>query len=159
MTAPRREVGCAIAFDFLEPSVLALQIAPPTVLSEELTVVGADPPRLVTASDGGRTHVIEGGAGPVTVNYTASTAPIVTPRSVDAFDEDVLVARPPEPVLPVGRDGRVRDARTRRRSSDADDLADHVASWVFERTAYDAFVSGPSDTAVDTLLAGPRRVP
>ncbi len=33
VTAPRREVGCALAFEFLEPSVLALQVAPPTVLT------------------------------------------------------------------------------------------------------------------------------
>jgi len=153
VNAPRREVGCAIAFEFLEPSVLALQVAPPTVLTEELTVVGAGAPIVLTAANGGRTHVIEGGPGSVSVNYTASTAPLVEPRVVDAFEEEVLVARRQSRYCPSDEIAEFA-ARELAEFLDADDLADHVASWVFERTAYDPFVSGPSDTAVDTLLAG-----
>lgn len=154
MNSPRRDVGCALAFDFLEPSVLALQVAPPTVLAEELTVVGAGPPVVLIGANGGRTHVIEAGAGPVTVNYTASTAPLdVVARPVHAFDEDVLVARRQSRYCPSDAMAAFA-ARELIDVLEADDLADHVASWVFERTAYDLFVSGPTDTAVDTLLAG-----
>ena len=154
MNAPRRDVGCALRFEFLEPSVLALQVAPPTVLHEELTVVGAPPPIVITGPNGGRTHVIEAGEGPVTVNYTASTAPDAGDRHpVDRFDEDVLIARRQSRYCPSDA---MAEFATRELVDflDADDLADRIASWVFERTAYDAFVSGPSDTAVDTLLAG-----
>jgi transglutaminase-like putative cysteine protease len=133
--------------------VLALQVAPPTVLSEEITVVGAPPPRCLTAANGGRTHIIEGDAGPVNVNYTASTAPIAIPQMADAFDEDVLIARRQSRYCPSDQ---MAEFATRELGAldDGEDVADRVASWVFERIAYDAFVSGPSDTAVDTLLAG-----
>ncbi len=152
MTAPRREVGCALAFDFLEPSVLALQIAPPSVLHEELTVVGASAPEEVVLS-GGRTHIIRGDAGPVSVRYSTSVVPDSTSASVGEFAEDVLVARRQSRYCPS--DAMAEFAtREMGRFLGADDLADRVASWVFERTAYDLFVSGPSDTAVDTLLAG-----
>lgn len=153
MTAPRRNVGCALAFDFLVPSVLALQIAPPTVLTENMTVVGAEPPRVLTAADGVRTHVIASGPGTVQVNYTASTAPVFSPGPVDQFDEDVLVARRQSRYCPSDAMAEFA-ARELAAHRDAPDLAEHVASWVFERTAYDSFASGPTDTAVDTLLAG-----
>ncbi len=154
MDAPRRDIGCALAFEFLEPSVLALQVAPPTVLNEELSVVGAEPPVVLTASNGGRTHIIEGGPGPVTVNYTASTAPLVVAgQTMTRFDEAVLIARRQSRYCPSDA---MAEFATRELTDflDAPDLADRVASWVFERTAYDLFVSGPTDTAVDTLLAG-----
>ncbi len=153
MTAPRREVGCALAFEFLEPSVLALQVAPPTVLSEQLSVVGAGAPTVVTAADGRRTHIIEAGPGPVSVNYTASSSPQATRQAVGAFDETVLVGRRQSRYCPSDEMAEFA-ARELVDFLGADDLADHVASWVFERTAYDPLVSGPSDTAVDTLLAG-----
>lgn len=151
--APRRDVGCALTFDFLEPSVLALQVAPPSVLGEELTIVGAGEATVLTAADGGRTHIIEGRPGHVSVNYTASVAPDGRQPFVDAFDEDVLVARRQSRYCPSDAMAEFA-ARELAGFRGADDLADRVASWVFERTAYDAFVSGPSDTAVDTLLAG-----
>ena len=153
MDAPRREVGCALTFQFLEPSVLALQVAPPTVLTEELTVVGAGPPRCLIGGNGGRTHIVEGGIGLVSVNYTASTAPIAIPQTCGPFDEDVLVARRQSRYCPSDQ---MAEFATRELGdfADAEDVADRVASWVFERIAYDAFVSGPSDTAIDTLLAG-----
>lgn len=150
--APRREVGCALAFEFLEPSVLALQIAPPTVLTEGLTVVGAPEPIVVTSATGARTHIIESDGGPVRVNYTATTAPIGVPFA-DRFSEEVLVAGRQSRYCPSDE---MAEYATREMSAylDADDLADRIASWVFERTAYDGGVSGPGDTAVDTLLAG-----
>src|SRR5207244_461770 len=152
VTAPRRNVGCALAFEFLEPSVLALQVAPPDVIDEALTVVGAPEPRVLTAANGGRSHVIEAASGRVTVNYTASTAPVAAARRVDALDEEVLVARRQSRYCPSDEMAEFA-ARELEGLLDTEDLADHVASWVFERTAYEA-VSGPSDTAVDTLLAG-----
>jgi transglutaminase-like putative cysteine protease len=152
VSAPRLDVGCALAFDFLEPSVLALQVAPPNVLHEEFTVVGASAPQEVVLS-GGRTHVIRGDAGPVTVRYSGSAAPVPSSAAVGDFDENVLVARRQSRYCPSDE---MAEFATRELAAflDADDLADRVASWVFERTAYDIFVSGPSDTAVDTLLAG-----
>jgi transglutaminase-like putative cysteine protease len=132
--------------------VLALQVAPPTVLDEELTVVGAGAPEEVVLS-GGRTHVIRGEAGPVTIRYSATVAPIPSGALVGDFDEGVLVSRRQSRYCPSDAMAEFA-ARELAGFLDADDLADRVASWVFERTAYDLFVSGPSDTAVDTLLAG-----
>lgn len=151
--APKREVGCDFAFEFLEPSVLALQIAPPTVLTEVLTVVGAPEPVLVTAANGGRSHIIESGAGTVRVNYTATCAPTGF-HAAELFSEEVLIAGRQSRYCPSDE---MAEFATREMSAHLDDadLADQVASWVFERTAYDlSGISGPSDTAVDTLLAG-----
>jgi transglutaminase-like putative cysteine protease len=153
IAAPRRDVGCALAFDFLQPSVLALQVAPPVVLTEEITVVGAPAPVVLTASNGVRTHVIEAGPGPVSVNYSASAAPDSTPTNVAALDEDVLIARRQSRYCPSDEMAEFAARELVGHPRD-DDLPDRVASWVFERIAYDPFVSGPSDTAVDTLLAG-----
>lgn len=153
MSTPRRDVGCALAFDFLQPSVLALQVAPTSVLAEEITVVGAPPPRLLVERNGTRTFVIDGGPGPVSVHYSASAAPVDGHSTVDAFDEAVLVARRQSRYCPSDQMAEFA-MRELGASVGADDLADRVASWVFERIAYDLFVSGPSDGAVDTLLAG-----
>lgn len=153
MSPARRDVGCALTFEFRQPSVLALQIAPPVVLHEELTVVGAGAPRVVVAPNGSRSHVIEGDVGVVSVNYTAAAAPVAGTEPVDAFDDDVLVARRQSRYCPSDQ---MADFALRELGEflGAADLAEHVASWVFERTAYDLFVSGPSDSAIDTLLAG-----
>ncbi|HUR78818.1 MAG TPA: transglutaminase domain-containing protein [Acidimicrobiales bacterium] len=153
MTPARREVGCALGFTFLEPSVLALQIAPTVVLAEELTVVGAPPPEEVLLSSG-RSHVIRAEAGPVSVRYSARVSEAAAgPAVVDEFDEAVLVARRQSRYCPSDAMAEFAN-RELAGFVDADDVADRVASWVFERIAYDPFVSGPSDTAVDTLLAG-----
>jgi transglutaminase-like putative cysteine protease len=148
----RRDVGCALSFEFLESSVLALQVAPTDVLHEELTVVGASAPQEVVLSSG-RTHIIRGGAGPVAVRYSATVAPATPVEVVGEFAEAVLVARRQSRYCPSDQMAEFA-VRELDGFVDADDLADRVASWVFERTAYDAFVSGPGDTAVDTLLAG-----
>ena len=153
MTTPKREVGCALVFKFLEPSVLALQIAPQSVLSEGLTVIGAAEPVVVIGADGGRTHVIESGAGEVRVNYTATCAPSRF-QGAPLFSEEVLVAGRQSRYCPSDEMAEFATRELSRHIDDAD-LADRVASWVFERTAYDlSGISGPSDTAVDTLLAG-----
>lgn len=152
-SSPRREVGCDLTFEFLEPSVLALQIAPPTVLTENLTVVGAPAPMVLVEASGERTHVVASDAGTVRVNYTATCAPVGV-QSSPLVSEAVLVAGRQSRYCPSDEMAEFA-ARELSGHLDDEDLADHVASWVFERTAYDlSGVSGPSDTAVDTLLAG-----
>lgn len=152
MTATRREVGCALAFNFLEPSVLALQIAPPLVDSETLTITGTvGEPFVAIAANGGRTHIIEAPVGRVDVTYQAVCAPSGT-RVAHRFDDEVLVAGRQSRYCPSDQ---MAEYATREFFPDleADDLAERIASWVFERIAYEP-ISGPSDSALDTLLAG-----
>lgn len=151
MSATRREVGCTLAFNFLEPSVLALQLAPPVVQSESLRIIGASEPFVAIAANGGRTHIIEAPAGRVDVSYEAECSPHGT-RVAQRFDDEVLVAGRQSRYCPSDQ---MADYALREFSADlgADDLADRIATWVFERIAYEP-VSGPSDSALDTLLAG-----
>lgn len=148
MPSARRNVGCALEFNFVEPSVLALQIAPPTVESEEFAVDGADEPVLAVGPNGGRTHILRAAGGTVTVRYRATTDPVVATTAIAEFDDDVLVARRQSRYCPSD----VMADFARRELGPAPS-ADDAAAWVFERLAYE-LVSTVSDSAIDTLLAG-----
>ena len=152
MPAPRRNVGCALVFDFLEPSVLALQIAPTRVEAETITVVGAGEAQLVAGAFGGRVFIVHGERGAVSVRYSA-TCVAEPPEPASLFDDAVLTMLRQSRYCPsdlvvefaVAEFGALR-------GSDA--LVDAIASWVFERIAYASGSSGPTDSAIDTLLAG-----
>ena len=79
----QRDVGSTLAFNFLVPSVIAVQVAAAATgngeLSEELSVVwgpDAEPVPVIEAAgpNHGRVHIIEAEAGPVTIRYSASTS-------------------------------------------------------------------------------------
>ena len=152
IVTPRRQVGCALVFEFLEPSVLALQVAASDVIAEEITVVGAPEPRIVGAAYGGRTHIITADAGEVSMRYSAScvTSP---PAPAAFFDDEVLSMLRQSRYCPSDMVGEYAIAEFAA-ARDTEDLVDVIASWVFERIAYESGVSGPTDSAVDTLLAG-----
>lgn len=152
MAAPRH-IGCELGFEVLGPSVLALQVAPPVVLTEALVVDGAEVLTAVRGPNGGRTHVLRCEPGTVTIGYRASADPVLVQQRVGTFDEDVLIARRQSRYCPSDE---MAGFATREFANDldADDLSDRIAAWVFDRLTYDGSVSGPSDTAIDTLLVG-----
>ena len=160
-----RAVGCHFAFDVADGGVtLVLQVAPSAgwaVEDEHFDVVldGAPVPGPVTevvGAHGTRVHVVSAGAGALTVGYRATTRPASAPADrgpADAIDGDALEHlrqsryAPSDELLgfAVSELGAVRDE---------EDPSGAVASWVFERFAYTEGSSGPTDTAIDTLLSG-----
>jgi transglutaminase-like putative cysteine protease len=153
MPAPRRNVGCSLAFEFLEPSVLALQVAPTVVLAETLTVVGAPEPVVVATTHGGRAAIITGEPGTISVRYSATCASEAAAAATTFFDDAVLTMLRQSRYCPS--DLVVGLAMSEFGALRGDDgVVDAIASWVFERITYESGSSGPTDSAVDTLLTG-----
>jgi transglutaminase-like putative cysteine protease len=164
-----RQVGCSLTFEVTQDAVLALQIAPAATTGElveeqlRITVEGrpvAPPIPELGADRGGRIHVAAVTPGTVTIDYSATLA---ARRSLS----------PPRTGLASfgGLEGVVALRQSRYCASDAlagyaaaefgsptdatpTEIAQRVASWVFERLAYAPGSSGPLDTALDTLASG-----
>ncbi len=160
-----------MSFDVADHAVLALQIAPATTAGElleerlDVSVDGgplSDPVVELRAELGGRTHVVRAGAGHLRIAYSAtirapeqplppSTTPTIAADGVE-FDADAIVALRQSRYCPS-------DALTGFASVELAAIppgphrSRAIASWVFERLAYELGASGPLDTAVDTLLA------
>jgi transglutaminase-like putative cysteine protease len=162
-------VGCELTFEVSPGVVLALQVAPATsagdVLDEELDVtldrrpIG-EPVVEVAVDHGGRTHLVRGGPGRLHVAYGATIrrpeppAAAAFSRDVDAdthYDADAIIALRQSRYCPS--DALAGFAAAELAGVDrGPDLARSIASWVFERFAYQLGSSGPLDTAVDSLL-------
>jgi len=164
----RRDVGSTLAFNFLVPSVIAVQVAAAATgdgeLTEELSVVwgeDAAPLPVIEAAgpNHGRVHIIEAEAGPVTIRYSASTsasaviAPVPERSTPSMYDDEVITGLrqsrycPSDMMLGFAQAELGAFAGTEK-------TAAAVASWVFERIIYQPGSSGPTDTAIDTLLSG-----
>ena len=168
-SSARREVGTTLVFNFLVPSVVALQIAPAHngrgALDEQLFVTRGDagvgddgepvPVQFAFGPNNTRVHIIEAPVGPVSVNYSATLTPApdswAAVTSSSAYDDDVISALrqsrycPSDLLIPLARAELNEFLGT-------DGIALAAASWVFERIAYLGGSSGPTDNAVDTLL-------
>lgn len=173
-------MGCALTFDVSGGLVLALQVAPAStagrVIDERLdvTVDGRpldEPVAELAADHGGRTHVVRAGPGTLAIAYDAT---IEAPAGSAAPPEPAAPAAPPRPAAGAADVGELDAAaivalrQSRYCPSDSlagfaavelaaldrgPDRARSIASWVFERLAYELGVSRPIDTAVDSLLA------
>ena len=155
-----RRVGCELAFDVLERSLLAFQIAPATtagtLLEEPFEMFGAE----VAAEHGGRVHLVQVQPGEFKVVYSAvvrsvPAAPPTPPAGDILARQDAIVALRQSRYCPSD----ALSAYASREFADHLDtetgwLAGQVASWVFERIEYVGGSSGPLDTAVNTLLSG-----
>lgn len=176
-TAPstaRRQVACELGFEVGEGGVtMLLQVAPAVgagVVDELLTFVldgePIEPPvRELVGAHGTRLHVARVAQGQVSIAYQAS----VQPAPVEAQEVEA-----PEAEAPQVDDVADLDALVYLRQSrycPSDEIAGFawselghlpvdverpraVADWVHRRLAYEGGASGPTDTAVDTLLAG-----
>jgi len=161
------DVGCHLELDVIDPSVIALQVAPSgaagVIGTERLEIVdgnGRSPSSVVEVgmAHGGRVHVVTADAGPLTVEYAATIDSRVPVGASDAtpFEHgaDAIEALRQSRYCPSDAlEGYVhvefgpRDAPPYERA-----LA--VASWVFERLHYVSGASDALDTAVDTLVSG-----
>ena len=163
-----RHVSCRLGFELAAPAVLGLQVAAASLAgdigSEHLEVTvdrasGAIPIDVITTTGGGRTHVVRAPAGSLEVRYEATVATgarVLTEVAADVrgtvFDDETIAALRQSRYCPsdtlAGFAG-VEFAGVERGPG----LGAAIASWVFERLAYEPGSSGPLDTAVDTLVA------
>jgi transglutaminase-like putative cysteine protease len=155
------QVGCALAFEVEEPATLALQVAvaraATLILDEEIQVSVDGSPftgtvREPTGDHGSRFHVLDAPRGAVTIAYTAAITG-TPPDPVAATELELLAYLRPSRYCPsdrlvgwatgeFGHLGRGHDA------------VQTITDWIARRTAYVFGSSGPTDGAVDTLMAG-----
>jgi transglutaminase-like putative cysteine protease len=164
---PVRYVSCRLEFQLDEPSVLAMQVAaagqPGDVTDERLFVtsngvIADDTPEFPTTS-GGRTHVVHAEPGALEVQYFATIItrsavelPAAEPATSPVYDDQTVSALRQSRYCPsdaLAGYAAVEFAEVRHGPR----LPQAIASWVFERMAYEAGASGPLDTAIDTLVA------
>ena len=155
----RSEVGCALAFEIADHVVLALQVAAASTAG--VFEVDQFDARLnghsirvdeVEVEHGGRVHVVDCGAGDLTVDYRAVVRRTAPSEPVPTIGERLYAVRPsrycPSDLL---------EAFAEAELNMPDDPADRgrlIGDWVHGRLRYEPGASGPFDTAVDTLLAG-----
>ena len=154
-------LGSTLTFEVDEPATLALQVAvaraATLTLDERLQVTVDGAPlagtiRELTGEHGSRFHVVEAPRGEVTITYTAAVSGSA-PDPVAATELELLAYLRPSRYCPsdrlvgwatgeFGHLGRGHDA------------VRAITDWVALRTAYVLGSSGPTDSAIDTLMAG-----
>ena len=163
---PVCHVGCELVLDAGSDGVtLLLQVAPARhraeVRHESLGLEHGGQPleAIVTevpAPHGGRHHVVTVPEGEVRITYQAEVQalPDADDRGpADAIDADAHTYLRQSRYCPSDR--LLGWATTELRDLPADpERPTAIASWVFERIAYELGASGPLDSAVDTLLTG-----
>lgn len=163
-----RHVSCELRFDVSETAVLALQVAAAAsadaIHYEHLEVLLDGAPALVptTVIPSGpreRTHVVSVGRGHLEVRYAAT---IAAPAVHLAWGDDVPIAHiVDDETIAALRQSRYCPSDVLVGFAAAEfqavppgpGRAAAIASWVFERLAYEPGSSGPGDTAIDTLVA------
>jgi transglutaminase-like putative cysteine protease len=163
------QVGCRLVLDVLEPSAIALQVAPAgtsgAIATERLEITdpaGRPPVSVVEVgvAHAGRIHVVTADPGTITVDYDATfTAwdPIdpngELPPGWDTGAEAIEGLRQSRYCPSDALEGYVH-VEFGNRDAPAYDRALEIASWVFERLHYVSGASDALDTAVDTLVSG-----
>lgn len=149
----RRTVSAEIALRVDEPARLAFIVAVAGATSAErlqLTAAGrsVDPVELTDAA-GSRLHVVDAPAGPLALSYSAE----VDGRHPAATVQDVDLLTYLRPSRYCESDTLGATAAAEFAGLDGIALLDAVSSWVGTRLAYVPGSSGPTDGAVQTLLA------
>lgn len=164
----RRHVACWLTFETDAEASIALQVAvAPSagVLVQERLVLTIDDRPVAPAAElvgelGGRIHVVEPGAGTLRLTYEATLDPATAPSSATSpAGGSPELARDPRAIAALHPSAYCRSdllagfaAAELGALREQPDLPQAVASWVFERLAYEPGASGPLDSAVHTLL-------
>ena len=153
----QREVSSTIRLDVLERAHLVLQVAPARQPGLELTeslVVELDgvaqDVREVADVHRGRVHLMDVDPGRLEIRYTGSVHGQAEPIGTEPLDPEVYLR--PSRYAESDRLGAMAAAEFGGLSDPVDLLAG-VSSWVGERLVYVPGSSGPTDGAVDTMLA------
>ena len=157
MDEMRRHVEAHLVVHVDEPATLALEItvadAAPARTDETLSIT-LDGRRVPAAEHpataGGRVHELHVAPGRLLIDYTADVLGRATPARVTASDR--LAYLRPSRYAESDRLEAVARAEFGGVHGDRD-LLDAISSWVGSRLAYVPGSSGPTDGAVDTLLA------
>ena len=161
-----RHVASELGFAAADEVVLALALAPARTAGELVRErlearsdgAGAVPEVWELAgADGGRTHVVRAPPGELSIVYEATIrpAPAAPPPlgSAEDFDLEAVVGLRQSRFCPS--DALIGFAAAEFADLEPGaDVGRAVASWVFERLAYEPGGSGPLDGAVETLLSG-----
>lgn len=162
MTTPtspdRREVRSRLDLSVTEPATLALQVAVADEdgreVEERLSVESDGRPvqvRELHGPHGARLHVVSAPVGRLVVDYAASVSGHATGPATDELE--LLTYLRPSRYSESDRLAAIAD-REFRGLGDPRALLAGVSSWVGARLFYVPGSSGPTDGAVDTLLAG-----
>jgi transglutaminase-like putative cysteine protease len=154
MAERARRVGSSLFFELDGPSTLHLQIAVARPAEESLTVRQRDrvlSVREVTTA-GGRVHVVDAPPGPVEVTYSATVA-ADDGEPLPVSEAAVIEALRPSRYCPSDELGGFA-ARRFDLGKQRIDLVRDVVTYVSGHLTYTVGSSGPTDTAVDTLLSG-----
>jgi transglutaminase-like putative cysteine protease len=152
-----RRVGGHLVLDVPQPVSMILKLAvsemPGTDLRERLTITCDGEP--VTEAElavpgEGRSHLLSAGPGRIVIDYAATVAGTADPARVS--DAERMTYLRPSRYAESDRLGAVARAEFAGVAGPADLLA-AVSSWVGTRLRYVPGSSGPTDGAVDTLLA------
>lgn len=156
-------VGCTLSFQVDQPATIALQVAvadvPGRTVVERLDVtLGGTPLAVeeVAGPHGGRIHRLDAPPGCLHAAYRAAATDGPARGSAGEPPEvahERLVALRPSRYCPSDALLGFASAELGGRAPDAA-LARAVAGWVAGRIAYAPGSSGPSDSAVETLLSG-----
>lgn len=155
-----RQVRASLAFRAIQPSHLALgvaaNLASAVSADEHLTIADADDAPVAASEVGGpdgRLHLIAIEPGPFTVEYRAEVVPTVAIGSLppdNDLDVATIVALRQSRYCPS--DELEGFARATFREASPSERARSIAEWIYVRIAYEPGSSGPTDTAIDTLL-------
>lgn len=152
-----RHVESHLVLDVHEPAQLAIAVAvadpSPAVLDETLTLTQAGVPLHpveLAAPVGGRLHDLEVTPDRVTVDYRATVTGVAPTAPVSAAERLEYL----RPSRYAESDRLVAEAQAEFAGIDTPrELLDAVSSWVGARLEYVPGSSGPTDGAVDTMLA------
>jgi transglutaminase-like putative cysteine protease len=152
--------GCLLTMEVTSPAGVVLQLAAARRRglwqNDRLEVVTngvAVPTREIVAADGTRQHLVAAQPGSLTVSYQATLKRTAAVGPDRPTEEERIVALRPSRYCPGDRMagfaqshfGELPDALGQVRA---------ICSYVFERIRYDAFATGATTDAVDTLLTG-----
>ncbi|GIF17610.1 transglutaminase-like putative cysteine protease [Actinoplanes tereljensis] len=137
------EIACLLGFDVTEPAELVLQIAPPSPLTETLSVEADELP--------GRQHYLRAEPGKLIIEYRATVGELPPPAPVSPLDR--IVALRPSRYCPSDRLGGFA-ANLFGGADDPAAAVRAITDWVHDHLFYTVGSSGPSTDAVDTLLSG-----
>lgn len=153
-----RAVAVTLEVTVASPARLAVQVGvadPDVVGAKETVAITLDGRevqwRELAAPEGGRVWLVDAAPGAFRVDYEANLRGTAPPPAVDVADE-LLYLRPSrycESDRLIGFASRHFHDIT-----DPHDILAAVSSWVGTQLEYVAGSSGPTDGAVDTLLAG-----
>lgn len=160
-------MGCELGFDIGEGGVtMLLQVAPASgVTEEQLSFVLDGEPVAPGVSElvgvhGTRLHVVRLARGEVGIAYRATVQPdplvqddVADGEADDVADLDALVYLRQSRYCPSDEVAGFAWSELGHLPVD-EERPRAVADWVHRRLVYEGGASGPTDTAVDTLLAG-----